>query len=102
VTTSTSAPDHLRDAADLTEEIARQIFGERAYLKTRPHRDRESGDEETLFEVHYGFEHAAANFERLTKLHAAFMNAFATRLDPEALGEIVLTVGPTDDDQSTV
>jgi hypothetical protein len=93
-----SAQDQLRDAADLTEEIAREVFGARAYLKTLPHRDRETGDEGTVFEVHYGFEHAEEDFERLVELHTAFTNAFSARLGPEVLDRIVLTVVPKDAD----
>jgi hypothetical protein len=78
----TSAQDQLQDAAELTEEIARGIFGPAAYLRTLPHRDRETGDEGTMFEVHYGFERAEEDFERLVELHTAFTNAFSARLGP--------------------
>lgn len=98
---STSAGDQLRDAAELTEEIARGIFGPAAYLKTLPYRDRETGDEGTMFEVHYGFERAEEDFERLVELHTAFTNTFSARLGPEVLDRIVLAVVPTDDDSST-
>ncbi len=94
----TLAQDQIRDAAELTEEIARGIFGPAAYLKTLPHRDRETGDEGTMFEVHYGFERAEEDFERLVELHTAFTNAFSARLGPEVLDRIVLTVVPKDAD----
>jgi hypothetical protein len=97
----TLAHDQLRDAAELTEEIARGIFGPAAYLKTLPYRDRETGDEGTMFEVHYGFERAEEDFDQLVELHTAFTNAFSARLGPEVLDRIVLAVVPTDDDSST-
>ena len=93
-----SAHDQLRNAAELTEEIARGIFGPAAYLKTLPYRDRETGDEGTLFEVHYGFERAEEDFERLVELHTAFTNAFSARVGPEVLDLIVLAVVPKDAD----
>lgn len=94
----TLAQDQLRDAANLTEEIAREMFGAGAYLKTLPYRDRETGDEGTVFEVHYGFERAEEDFERLVELHTAFTNAFSARVGPEVLDRIVLTVVPKDAD----
>ncbi|HEU4453663.1 MAG TPA: hypothetical protein VFR81_11420, partial [Longimicrobium sp.] len=94
----TSAEDRLQDAAELTEEIARGIFGPAAYLKRLPYRDRETGDEGTLFEVHYGFERAEEDFERLVELHTAFTNAFSARVGPEVLDLIVLAVVPKDAD----
>jgi hypothetical protein len=97
----TSAHDQLWAAADLTEEIARGIFGPAAYLKTLPYRDRETGDEGTMFEVHYGFERAEEDFDRLVELHTAFTNAFSARLGPEVLDRIVLTVVPMDGEPST-
>jgi hypothetical protein len=95
---SSCAEDRLQDAVELTEEIARGIFGPAAYLKTLPYRDRETGDEGTVFEVHYGFERAEENFEQLVDLHTAFTNAFSARLRPEVLDRIVLTVVPKDAD----
>jgi hypothetical protein len=96
----TSAQEQLRDAAELTEEIARKVFGAGAYLKTLPYRDRETGDEGTVFEVHYGFERAEEDFERLVELHTAFTNAFSARLGPEELDRIVLTVVQKDGDSA--
>jgi len=97
-TSERAARDRLRDAAELTEEIARGIFGPAAYLRMLPHRDRETGDEGTMFEVHYGFERAEEDFERLVELHTVFTNAFSARLSPEVLDRVVLTVVPKDAD----
>ena len=49
-----------------------------------------------MLKVHYGFERAEEDFERLVELHTAFTNTFSARLGPEVLDRIVLTVVPTD------
>lgn len=58
----------IAEAAIATEALARRIFGDAAYLIIEVEIDRETGDEETVFEVHYGFEDPVNDFDRIAEL----------------------------------
>jgi hypothetical protein len=87
----------IADAAAVTESLARQYFGEAAYLRRDTHMDQETGDVDPVFEVHYCFDDPD-NFDRLTSLHEAFMSAFVHITSPDILARVILQPIPTDAD----
>jgi len=92
----------IDDAATVTEALAREFFGNAAYLRRGIEVDRETGKEEALFEVHYCFDDPENGFDRLVELHQAFTDAFVRAVSPEVLSNVVLTAVPIDDDQAGV
>ena len=80
----------LDEAAAVTEALARTYFGQAAYLRRCVHENRETGDEQAVFEVHYCFDDPDRDFERLATLHNAFTDAFVETTNPEILYRIVL------------
>lgn len=90
----------IDDAATVTEALAREFFGNAAYLRRDIEVDRETGKEEALFEVHYCFEDPENGFDRLVELHQEFTDAFVHALSPEVHSHIVLTAVPIDDDHA--
>ncbi|HEU4557357.1 MAG TPA: hypothetical protein VFS20_05885 [Longimicrobium sp.] len=96
-------PDRLReqkieDAAVATEALARPFFGPAAYLVRDIDVDRETGEEETVFEVHYCFDNPDDDFDRLAELHGALTSAFVRATPPAVLSRIVLDAVVTDAD----
>ena len=86
----------IAEAADATEALARQLFGPAAYLRRDVHNNRETGEDEIVFEVHYCFDDLEHEFDRLAALHEAFMYTFARTLSPDVLHRIVLKPIPSD------
>jgi hypothetical protein len=80
----------IADAAATTEALARQYFGADAYLRRDVHENRETGDEQVVFEVHYCFPDPDDEFERLAALHDTFMSAFVGATSPDILYRIIL------------
>jgi len=88
----------IDEAAAATEALARQYFGEAAYLRRDIHVDRETGEEKTVFEVHYCIENAEGDFDRLVLVHRAFTDAWVRSMTPELRTRIVLMAVPSDAD----
>lgn len=88
----------IEEAAAATEVLAKQYFGEPAYLRTEVEIDRETGREETVFEVHYCFDDPEDDFDRLAALHNAFTSGFVRMVTPEVLSRVVLDAVPTEAD----
>ena len=88
----------IAEAAEATGALARQLFGPAAYVRRDTAVDRETGDEDTVFEVHYCFPDAENDFDRLVALHRAFTDAFVRVTSPDVLCRIVLRPMPTDAD----
>ena len=91
-------PEMIEDAAIVTEALAREVFGDAAYLRRRVEVDRESGKRETVFEVHYCYGEPETDFQRLVELHQAFTRSFVRAMTPEVLSNVVLTAVPVDAD----
>jgi hypothetical protein len=89
----------IADAAMATEALARRFFGPAAYLVIEGELDRETGDEEAVFEVHYGFEYPVDDFDRIAELHDAFTSAFVRAVPPEVLSRVVLDAIPCESDE---
>src|SRR5215218_10162531 len=90
--------DRIAEAAEATEALARQFFGPAAYLRRYTETDRETGDEEIIFEVHYCFPDPENDFDRLTELHMAFTDAFDRANGPEIISRVILDAVPNDAD----
>jgi len=88
----------IDEAAAATEALARQYFGEAAYLRRDIHDDRETGEEKAVFEVHYCFRDPENDFGRLAALHNEFINVFARDTSPDVVGHVVLMAIPSDAD----
>jgi hypothetical protein len=88
----------IADAAAATESLARQYFGDAAYLSRRTQVDHETGDVDPVFEVHYCFDDPDKDFDRLASLHEAFMDAFVRITSPDILARVILKPIPTDAD----
>ncbi|HET7233511.1 MAG TPA: hypothetical protein VFJ16_26100 [Longimicrobium sp.] len=88
----------IAEATEATEALARQFFGPAAYLRRDVHEDRETGEEKTVFEVHYCFPDPQSGFDRLAALHDAFMHAAVRAISRDVLPHIVLEGVPTDAD----
>jgi hypothetical protein len=63
-------------AAVATEALAREIFGNAAYLRREVDAERETGEQYIVFEVHYCFADAENQFDLLSTLHNEFMDGF--------------------------
>ncbi|HYH83230.1 MAG TPA: hypothetical protein VEX86_25765 [Longimicrobium sp.] len=85
-------------AAAATEALARQYFGDAAYLRLDTHEDHETGEEKTVFEVHYCFPDAENDFDRLVALHRAVMDAWVRSMTRDLLTQIIFMAIPTDAD----
>ncbi len=90
----------IEDAAAATEALARKYFGDAAYLRRDIHVDRETGEEQTVFEVHYCIEDPENDFDRLVSLDQALMDAFVRSVTPDVLSRVILTAIPTDESRS--
>ena len=88
----------IAEAAVAIEALAREYFGEAAYLHRDVHVDRETGEEQTVFEVHYCIEDPESDFDRYVSLDQAIMDAFVRSVTPEVLSRVILTAVPTDAD----
>lgn len=88
----------IDEAAAVTEALARQYFGDAAYLRRDIHVDHETGEEQIVFEVHYCFENPEKDFDRLVQLHRALTDAWVRSMTPELLTQIILMTVPTDAD----
>lgn len=88
----------IADVAVATEALARQFFGDAAYLVRRTHVDRETGDEKVVLEIHYCFEHPESEFDRLSALHQSFTDAFVRMVTPDVQSRVILAAIPTDAD----
>lgn len=88
----------IADAAATTESLARQYFGDAAYVRRSTQVDHETGDVDPMFEVHYCFGDPEGDFDRLASLHEAFMDAFVKVTAPDVLARVVLKAIPTDAD----
>jgi hypothetical protein len=88
----------IDEAAEATEALARRFFGEAAYLRRGVHENRETGEEQIVFEVHYCFRDPEQDFDRLAAQHDAFMSAFARATSPDILYRIVISPIPSDVD----
>ncbi|HET7233513.1 MAG TPA: hypothetical protein VFJ16_26110 [Longimicrobium sp.] len=86
----------IAEAAEATEALARQFFGPAAYVCRDVHENRETGEEEIVFEVHYCFEDLEHEFDRLAALHEAFIYTFARTISPDVLCRVVLKPIPSD------
>ncbi|HYH83231.1 MAG TPA: hypothetical protein VEX86_25770 [Longimicrobium sp.] len=83
-------------AAAATEALARQYFGDTAYLRLDTHEDHETGEESTVFEVHYCFGDPENDFERLEPLHEAFMDGYVHITSPDVLARVILKPIPSE------
>jgi hypothetical protein len=63
-------------AAVATEALAREIFGNAAYLRREVDAERETGEQYIVFEVHYCFADAENQFDLLATLNNEFMDGF--------------------------
>lgn len=97
-----SLAERIDEAAGVTEALAREFFGPAAYVRRDIEVDRETGEEEARFEVHYCFPDPENGFDRLVELHQAFTDAFVRAIAPEVHSNMVLTAIPIDDDQAGV
>jgi hypothetical protein len=88
----------ITDEAAVIEALARQYFGDAAYLVRGIHVDMETGDEDVAFEVHYCFSDPENNFDRLAALHEAFMDAYVRTISPDVLSRTILKPIPSDAD----
>jgi hypothetical protein len=88
----------IADAAIVTEALARQYFGDAAYLRRDVHEDRETGEEQVVFEVHDCFPDPENDFDRLAELHNAFFDSFVRATSRDILYRIVLNSIPSDVD----
>ena len=90
--------ERIDDAAIVTEALAREIFGDAAYLRRSTHENPETGEELPSLDVHYCFENWEEDFERLERLHNQFMDAYVRIVTPGLRSRIVLNPIPTDAD----
>ena len=90
----------IAEAAIATEALAKQIFGDAAYLRRYVDEDVETGGEQIVFEIHFCFPDAETDFDRLAALHDQFMNEFARTTSPEILYRIAISPVPNDADQT--
>jgi hypothetical protein len=90
--------EKIDDAAVVAEALAREFFGDAAYLRREIETDRETGKEDVRFEVHYCFDDPENGFDRLVELHQAFTRAFVRAVSSEVLSNVVLTAVPVDAD----
>jgi hypothetical protein len=88
----------IAEAAVAVEALAREYFGDAAYLHRDVHVDRETGEEQAVFEVHYCFPDPENDFDRLASMHEAFVDAFVRAMTPELLSRVILMAVPTDAD----
>ena len=88
----------IAEAAEATEALARRFFGDAAYLRRDVHENPETGEEQTIFEVHCCFPDPERDFDRLAELHDAFMSAFARAISPDILYRIAISPIPSDVD----
>lgn len=88
----------IAEAADATEALAREIFGDAAYLRRGIHSNPETGKELPAFEVHYCFDNWEEDFERLESLHNRFLEAYIGIVGPGLRSRIALKPIPTDGD----
>lgn len=86
----------LDEAAVATEALARRFFGDAAYLSRDLTEDPETGELETVFEVHCCFTDPEEKFECLVERYDAFMNAFVDMVSPQILARVVLVAVPGD------
>lgn len=85
-------------AASATEALARQYFGHAAYLRRDTAIDRETGEEDIVFEVHFCYPDPYQDFERLSALNQEFTSAFVRSVDGDVLHRIILRPVPSDAD----
>lgn len=88
----------IADAAVATEALARQFFGDAAYVRMSVQENRETGDDQVVLEVHYCFPDPERDFDRLAALHQAFMHAFVRAMGSDVLGHFILKPVPSDGD----
>ena len=88
----------IAQASITIEALARQIFGDAAYLVRGIHVDMETGDEDVAFEVHYCFPDPENDFDRRATLHEAFMDVYVRTITPDVLSRIILKPIPADAD----
>ena len=90
----------IAEAAVATEALARQIFGDAAYLRRYVDENVETGGEQIVFEIHFCFPDPETDFDRLAALHDQFMNEFARTTSPDILYRIAISPVPSDADQA--
>lgn len=88
----------IAEAAEATEALAREIFGDAAYLRRGIHDNPETGEEQPAFEVHYCFDNWEEEFQRLDCLHNQFMDAWVRIVGPGLRSRIALIPIPSDAD----
>lgn len=88
----------VAEAADVTEALARRFFGPAAYVRADTEIDRETGEEDIVFEVHFCSPDPWKDFERLSALNQEFTSAFVRAVDGDVLHRIVLKPVPTNAD----
>lgn len=86
-------------AAETTGGLARTFFGSGAYVRQVPHVDRETGELETILEVHPRCE-AHTDPEWLTAQFRAFMDAFVRSVPSSQRTHVVISIVPTDADSA--
>src|SRR5437868_1011247 len=86
----------IAEAARAIETLAREYFGEAAYLRRDTHVDHETGEEKTVFEVHYCIEDPESDFDHYVSLDQAIMDAFVGSVTPDVLSRVILAAVPTD------
>jgi hypothetical protein len=84
-------------AAVAIEALAREFFGNAAYVRRGEDVERETGEQYIVFEVHYCFVDAENQFDLLAALHDKFMNGFVRATSREISYLIHLRFTPVEE-----